>query len=66
MFVEERLSHLCVGQNGIDVVVGHGDDGDDLKPLYMTRKTRWVYGWGGAKSVYPTNHVHWKFWRFYH
>lgn len=44
MFVEERLSHLCIGQNGIDVVVGHGDDGDDLKPLYVTRKTRWIYG----------------------
>lgn len=43
MFIGEQLSHLCVGQNGIDVVVGHGDDGDDLKPLlYVSRKTRWI------------------------
>lgn len=42
MFIEEQLIYLCVGQNGIDVVVGHGD-GDDLKPLlYVLRKTRWI------------------------
>lgn len=38
----ERLGYLCVGQNGIDVVVGHGDgDGDNLEEdaLDLAKKT---------------------------
>lgn len=34
MFVGRHIcfTYLCVGQNGIDVVVGHGDD-DELEIL---------------------------------
>lgn len=51
MYRGRTLSYLCIGQDGIDVVVGH-DDGDDLKLRNVSRKTRWI-GLEGCQGYIP-------------